>query len=579
MRLRRSIVHASLAVALLASLPAAGDYKESYKQGVQAMDLGDWKAAITHFERARKERPQAGGQVRFPGMRVEEYTPYFHLGRAYDKVGNTAKALEMLELSRTQNVIKAGSRPGKERAKMLARLESLKPKVKQVPEAIMADARGKVRSTSDLETELREKMKGPGFEALAKSDPQLTDGLDKLFADRTEIATRLAKAKTESDYKSVGQEADELGQRLEIAGVNLDKGLETIGSNRLAAATEITVRKISEAKKSGGKLTAQRDQALKKDSTLLGKWSSTDRTLTEAEELYAKGSKSGSLPQIERAGKLADQVIADRTNLVAQVDRKLKQDNQAQEHDRLVRLANQEIDQQEGESKKLLADADQVDSPGSEVTSRRASVDRALRERPAADASLKELNSHVTRLRSENTRLGSAMTSDLLAQDAQVESAGADARGALARAAKVDSPSPELRLGIEVVNKLLAEQTPGDGYLTRLRQAVDDLDVAMVPSSIDQRLAKAYQAYAKCDYDGVETTLAGATFDKPWLDVQANLFRAAALFARYVHGGEQDDSLRERARHAVEECLRLDPDYLPREEVFTSPFLAFYRES
>ncbi len=101
----------------------------------------------------------------------------------------------------------------------------------------------------------------------------------------------------------------------------------------------------------------------------------------------------------------------------------------------------------------------------------------------------------------------------------------------------------------------------------------------MVPSGIDPRLAKAYQAYTQCDYDGVETALAGATFDKAWLNVQANLFRAAALFARYVHGGKQDDSLRERARQAVQECLRLDPDYRPREAVFTPPFLAFYRES
>ena len=92
-------------------------------------------------------------------------------------------------------------------------------------------------------------------------------------------------------------------------------------------------------------------------------------------------------------------------------------------------------------------------------------------------------------------------------------------------------------------------------------------------------MAQAHQAYTECDYDEVETALTGAAFDKAWLNVQANLFRAAAFFARYVQGGKQDDSLRERARQAVQECLRLDPDYLPREAVFALPFLAFYGES
>ncbi len=171
------------------------------------------------------------------------------------------------------------------------------------------------------------------------------------------------------------------------------------------------------------------------------------------------------------------------------------------------------------------------------------------------------------------------MDSDRLSHAAQLESAKDDARGVLAQAANADSPSSGLPLAVATVERLLAEEATGDGYLTQLQQAVDDLEIAMVPDTIDQRLARAYQAYVKCDYDAVETALADATFDKAWLNVQANLFRAAGFFARYVQGGEQDDSLRERARQAVQECLRLDPDYSPREAVFAPPFLAFYRES
>ncbi len=567
-----------LAVAVLASasLPAVGDWKDSYAKGVQAKELGDWKTAIPHFEQAIRERSRAGGQVRLSGMRFEEYTPYYHLGVAYDKVGNSAKAREMMERSIRQNVIKAKSRPGKDREKILARLKSLEPKTEQVSQAVVTAAGDKVKTAADLETALRKKTKDPGFAALAKRKPELTDGLDKLFADRAKIATRFAGAKTESDFKSVGKAADELGQRLKTAGVNLDKGLTTGKSNRFAAATEGTVRSISEAKKSGSRLTAQRKQALGKDSTLGDRWSSADRTLADAEQLYAKGSKSHNLQQIEQARELADRVTKERNNILAQVERNLQ--TQAQARDQLART-NQDIDQLEGESRGLLSDVDMVDSPSSKLSSRRASLETALGQRPANDAPLKDLKSYLVRLRSESTGLVSAMDSDRLSHAAQLESAKDDARGVLAQAANADSPSSDLPLAVAMVEKLLAEEATGDGYLTQLRQAVDDLEIAMVPDTIDQRLARAYQAYVKCDYDAVETALGDATFDRAWLNVQANLFRAAAFFARYVQGGEQDDSLRERARQAVQECLRLDPDYLPREAVFTPPFLAFYRES
>jgi hypothetical protein len=570
MRLRRSFAHALLVVAVLAlaSPLAAGDYKESYKQGVRAIEKKEWQAAIRHFESAIGERPQAGGsKVLISGMFSEEYTPYYHLGWAYDRVGEAAKAREMLEQSVRQNVIKSGSKQGKVRTQMLARL---KPKEAEVPEAVVADARGKVRSATDLEDELQKKMKG--FAAFATENPQLNDELGEMFAERARIATRLAAAKTESEFKSVGQDAGALVTRLETASGDVAKGLETNSARVLEAAKEHTSRSIYQAKKLGEGLSSQQSQTLAKDRN----WAKTGSTLSKATDLFEQGTKSGNLTQIEEAGRLAEQADGERKKLIALVDTDLKRKRDRQEEQaRLIRRANQEIDQLKEESRGLLDQAQEVDS----TSSLRASLEGVLRERPANDAPLRNLTNYVTRLRSENTRLGSAMSSDLLAREQQAESAMDDARGALARAAKVESPNPELQLGIDVVNRLLAEQPPGEEYLARLRQAVDDLDIAMVPSSIDQRLAKAYQAYTKCDYEGVETALADATFDKAWLNVQANLFRAAALFARYVHGGKEDDSLRQQARLAVQECLRLDADYSPRETVFSPPFLAFYGES
>ena len=570
MRLRRSFTHALLVGAplALASLPAAADWKASYAEGVQAMDQGEWNEAIRQFESAIREHSQAGGPpVRIAGMRFEDYTPYYRLGWAYDKVGNSAKAREMLDQSVRQNVVKSGSKQGKERAKILARLE---PKEAEVPEAVVADARGKVQTATDLETELQKKMKGS--EAFARDNPKLNDDLGEMFAERARIATRFAKAKTESEFKSVGQDAGALVTRLQTASSDVAKGLETNSARVLQAAIENTSRSIYDAKKLGEGLSSQQSQALKKDAN----WTKTGSTLSTATDLFSQGSKSGDLTQIEEADRLAKQVDGERKNLIALVDSDLKnKKNQQEEQGRLVLRANQDIDQLNKESRGLLDKAQDVDS----TSSLRASLEGVLRERPVGDAPLADLINYGKRLRSENMRLGSAMSSDLLAQKRETESAMEDARGVAAQAAQVDSPSPELQRGIGVVNTLLAEQPQAEGYLTRLQQAVDDLELAMVPSSIDPRLARAYQAYIKCDYEGVDTALAGATFDKAWLNVQANLFRAAALFARYVTGGEQDDSLRAQARLAVQECLRLDPDYSPRETVFSPPFLAFYGES
>lgn len=150
---------------------------------------------------------------------------------------------------------------------------------------------------------------------------------------------------------------------------------------------------------------------------------------------------------------------------------------------------------------------------------------------------------------------------------------------------------------IDQADQLIAGKADAKDRLELLAKeaalAVEPTNVAVVPeiekpveptlvgllNEPHPRLVDAYDAYTSTRYDDVESVLAGVKFEEPWLEVQANLFLAAAFHARYVRGGKQDESLRKKAQQSVDECLKLDPNYSPRREVFPPPFLSFYGDS
>ena len=90
-----------------AAAPQRGRWKEPYDKGVDAFKKGRWQEAITHLERAVAIDPRA--EVRKPtdGVFAEPYLPYYYLGLAYQKLGNSKQADANLKLAQSiQNLPK-----------------------------------------------------------------------------------------------------------------------------------------------------------------------------------------------------------------------------------------------------------------------------------------------------------------------------------------------------------------------------------------------------------------------------------------------------------------------------------------
>lgn len=97
---------AALALALaLAASPAAADYRDSYRRGIEAAEKGRWAEAATHLRAAAAEQPKEGERVKLYGMRFEEYLPHFHLGQALFQSGDCEGALAAFGVSQGQGVV------------------------------------------------------------------------------------------------------------------------------------------------------------------------------------------------------------------------------------------------------------------------------------------------------------------------------------------------------------------------------------------------------------------------------------------------------------------------------------------
>jgi hypothetical protein len=108
--------------------------------------------------------------------------------------------------------------------------------------------------------------------------------------------------------------------------------------------------------------------------------------------------------------------------------------------------------------------------------------------------------------------------------------------------------------------------------------AVPPPAAATAPPVASPALVRAAAAFFKGRYrDAVSAVDASGDQNGP-AGVQSHLFRAAALYALYLVGGEKDGRLREDATGAVRNCRRLDPAFSPDPAVFSPRFVNFYRQ-
>jgi tetratricopeptide (TPR) repeat protein len=93
----------ALVVLTLGSVSMAGaDYKDSYKNGIQAYESASWAAAERYFLEAIAENPESKG-----GTLVRQYTPYYYLGLARTELGRCREAIQSLDEAERQDKIKS----------------------------------------------------------------------------------------------------------------------------------------------------------------------------------------------------------------------------------------------------------------------------------------------------------------------------------------------------------------------------------------------------------------------------------------------------------------------------------------
>jgi hypothetical protein len=107
-----------LAAVLGGATVARADYKDSYREGIEAVDSGDWNAVARNMQAAIADNPSAGKKVNIYGMRFVPYLPYYHLGLARYKLGSCEAAVEALERSASEGAVRSDN-------DRLANLESM----------------------------------------------------------------------------------------------------------------------------------------------------------------------------------------------------------------------------------------------------------------------------------------------------------------------------------------------------------------------------------------------------------------------------------------------------------------------
>jgi hypothetical protein len=581
MRLHRTL---RLAICLLlawSAMPATADYKSTYKDAISAIDGDEWQSAAQLLEQAIKEQPTAGGRIRVYGSRWAEYNPYLLLARVYTRLDRAADACAPMEESFRQDKVRGDE--VKRRNSLNADLQPFCQKAAADAALDVARAQKQIRDGMNLVTQVRDKMKASGFAALEKQSPQWLGPLTAQLDAFPGLSSRLNEAKTQPEVDAVTRDA-ESGIRTFREGLNsIASGLDNAEFESAFVIAEGNIKKA----RGLDSLSSTRAGKLDKDSGLKKSWNLTGTTLAEADGKMKQSFKTKDLALVQEADQLAQQVLSDRERLLKEIDsiKAVQQDPMAEE-----------IAKRERRSDDLIQQANGFTSPSADLKTRRAAVDQTRKGKPRPGAKRGELTAYASTLKDSNDALASEITrepgrQEIAAELRDIIESRKEAERLLKRAAGIASPPTQLIERTRDLQSILAEKAPGSsdsvsfvrGHRKRLQRANTAIGqafpaVAVVDGVVPAELKNAFDAFSQGKYSEVEKALAGVRYDGDRANLQLNLFRAAALFARYVRSGETDASLLEQVQGAVRECRKIQSGYQPG-ELFSPRFRDFYRDS
>jgi tetratricopeptide (TPR) repeat protein len=176
----------------VAAPPASADYwYEHYDRAQTALENGNWERAIEELQQALERKGDSGARVRWYGMKVYPYFPYFKLGIAYYHLGQFEAALQAFQTEEQLGAIEASESDYAElrRYRNLA-LNAMLEAVRAEEERIEQIVRESLREAEILEGQgrLSEAMEalGRGL-AVEPENPESVARMDEL---RTEVVRR-----------------------------------------------------------------------------------------------------------------------------------------------------------------------------------------------------------------------------------------------------------------------------------------------------------------------------------------------------------------------------------------------------
>lgn len=174
----RSVGGLLLAGLLAASGPALAD---GYKDGLDALEAGEWVAAERHFRAAIEDKPEARKR-----LFAKPYMPYYYLGVALAEQGRCEEALEAFTESEHQGLI---TEQAEEHADLERRRQACRQRIERRNEvdAALAAARQAVeaaRAEAQSVASLRQapdlaRRWGQGSPSLARREAQAQSRLDE----------------------------------------------------------------------------------------------------------------------------------------------------------------------------------------------------------------------------------------------------------------------------------------------------------------------------------------------------------------------------------------------------------------
>lgn len=228
----------ALAALVLLALPARADYKDSYRQGLDAIQRRKWDEAIRDLRAAIAEHYDAAGLMG-AGL-FKRYTPHYFLGVALAEQGDCRAAVEAFDVAEQQ-----GKMAHDDTIDLQRRRQSCKQKLAVVSDAA-AQAQREVDGAAGVGAQLAALQASPGMRELWRT------GSPSLESRQQAAASRLAGARTALEHAQLSanrEQADEAGRSAAQARKELEALLADANSRRAAAQAEIQ-REVQEIKKS-----------------------------------------------------------------------------------------------------------------------------------------------------------------------------------------------------------------------------------------------------------------------------------------------------------------------------------------